>query len=89
MSWAESPGAVCNTCRRDLPKGEHVWKGEHTPALWCQACAEGMGQRYTGRLSAFDPEQLLEKHPAFAEGLRALKARAGLKRTVVIGGEGD
>jgi hypothetical protein len=89
MSWAESPGAVCNTCRRDLPEGEHVWKGEVTPAFWCHGCAASMGQHYQGTLTAFNAASLLETHHAFAEGLRALKARAAMKvrRTVTIGGD--
>lgn len=67
-------------------------KGQHTPAVWCQACAdtlfgpEAMAETFMGGL---DKKELAQAFPAFTEAMRALKARAAMKvtRTVTIGGD--
>lgn len=85
---------ICNRCRAEIHPAAPHRKGQHTPAAWCQDCAdtlfgpEAIAETFMGGL---DKKKLAAAMPAFTEAMRALKARAAMKaaprRVVVIGGE--
>lgn len=82
---------ICNRCRAEIHPSAPHRKGQHTPAVWCEACYDVVSdpQPYDTPLSGLDKKKLAAAFPAFTEAMRALKARAAMKvtRTVVIGGD--
>lgn len=44
MPWGLSrAGEDCNRCRRTLGPDRRAWRGEKTPAVWCEDCAAESG----------------------------------------------
>ena len=54
------------------------------PHAGVSACRAAQGHGY---LVGLDKRKLAKAFPEFTESMRALKARAGMKRVVVIGGD--
>lgn len=80
----------CNRCRAEIHPSAPHRKGQHTPAVWCQPCAETLfGPEAVAKtlMGGLDKRRVAEAFPEFTAAMRALKARAVGKRTVVIGGE--
>lgn len=84
--WAHATTTShCNRCRRVLAFGDRVWKGEHTPAVWCEPCAGEAGLDGQPGVDDFtlpdglDKRKLAAAFPEFTEAMRKLKAKAGGK----------
>jgi hypothetical protein len=79
----------CNRCRAEISEGAPRYRGELTPAVWCQPCADELFHPTDEAFAGLDKRKLAKAFPEFTEAMRALKARAAMKvtRTVVIGGE--
>lgn len=73
---------ICNRCRQPIhPEAPHH-KGQHTPAVWCEACAEtvfGAEAVVDTLMGGLDKRKLAKAYPEFTEAMRALKARAAMQ----------
>lgn len=83
---------TCNRCRTEIHPDAPHRKGQHSPAVWCEACFPVvMAPQATDKpMAGLDKRKLAQAFPAFTEAMRALKARAAMKaapQVVVIGGE--
>lgn len=86
MSWSTATTTRdCNRCRRVLAFGDRVWRGEHTPAVWCEPCAgeaglDGQpGVDDVALPDGLDKRKLAAAFPEFTEAMRKLKAMAAGK----------
>lgn len=76
MPWREASGREpCNSCRRTPHLGAPVYRGELTPATWCESCAKERGHGGTG-----DPVARIEAMSGAAsvlmQGFEALRRKA-------------
>ena len=90
MAWRASNGReCCNDCRRVPDLGAPVWRGEFTPAIWCEPCANVFGQtldddgplKSLTAMAGLDKRAIAKAFPQFTEAMRAFKQRAAMNVT--------
>ena len=89
MPWRAANGREsCNRCRRVVPQGEDVYRGERTPAVWCRPCATERGYGGTGRpieaiaaMGGLDKRALAASFPEFTAAMRQLRDKARARMT--------
>lgn len=88
MAWRASNGReCCNDCRQIPDLGAPVWRGDYTPAIWCEPCANVFGQTLDDEgplksltaMGGLDKRAIVKAYPQFTEAMRSLKAQAAAK----------
>lgn len=88
MAWRASNGRdCCNDCRQIPDLGAPVWRGDYTPAIWCEPCANVFGQTLDDEgplksltaMAGLDKRAIADAYPQFTAAMRSLKARAAMK----------
>lgn len=86
MPWRDLTVArACNTCRRTLSAGAHVYQGELTGAIWCQSCGDALNLGRGERVATMDTAVT-----SMAEWIAKMRAKHGRRDVSArILGEGE